>query len=31
MKEISRDVIIENEKINDVKSFKFLCVIVDNN
>ena len=30
MKKIMRDVMIENEKINEVKSFKFLSVIIDN-
>ena len=30
MKKITRDVIIENEKINEVRSFKFLGVIIDN-
>ena len=30
IKEIMRDVIIENEKINEVKSFKFIGVIIDN-
>ena len=30
MKKITRDVIIENENINEVKSFKFLGVIIDN-
>ena len=30
MEKITRDVIIENEKINEVKSFKFLDVIIDN-
>ena len=30
MEKITRDVIIENEKINEVKSFKFLGVIIDN-
>ena len=29
-KEITRDVIIEDEKINEVKSFKLIGVIIDN-
>ena len=30
MKKTTRDVIIENEQIYEVKSFKFIGVIIDN-